>query len=166
MPRDTTNENILHCQVSRQIQDGFQASLSKLTVGEKFYLQCRKKEGVFDPKHFLGDSSDDEDVPIEETMGIVLEDRSPFALKPLKVISVSNQQILLEVTSYIPGQHSANKGLLLQTRKSLYPLDGISWQVDSVLQQEEGQAQHIPVMDLSKYLSPIGTWYCMDPLFY
>ena len=34
------SENIWDCQISRKSTSDFQASLSQLTVGEKFYLQC------------------------------------------------------------------------------------------------------------------------------
>lgn len=135
-------ENIWNCQMSRKSTDDFQTSLSQLTVGEKFYLQCRfipnnilRAEDVFqefpsiDSKH-----------PLDEQLAFFLGDQqwAGYALKPLKVISASNDILLLEVTSYLPGHHNANQGLFFKIKNHAFSIENLSWQVDSSFTSQQG----------------------------
>ena len=60
--------------------------------------------------------------PLDEQLAFFLGEQqwASYALKPLKVISTANDTLLLEVTSYLPGQHNANQGLFFKIKKSSF----------------------------------------------
>ena len=117
----------MDCQVSHTPQGPFGPSIEGLTVGEKFYLQCSNANSM---ENIISNNLTIEDI------SIILKDHpwSQYILKPLKIISSSNQVFLIEVTSYIPGNY--NQGLFLQKDQTLIELKGISWQVKSSLPQK------------------------------
>lgn len=127
------------CQISRNPQKDFQASLQGLTVGEKFYLQC---QGITE---LGGQNSNAGSFKIEYLRGPVTvflkgHQWPNYVLKPLKVIS-ADQDVLIEVVSYIPGNYSADQGLFLQAANQIVELRGISWTVLSSLSNQKNAKQ-------------------------
>ena len=137
------SEQIWNCQISRDPQGNFQTSLHGLTVGEKFYLQCQRNTKSDQQSNNM-DSLKDEH--LEESIIIFLKGHQwpNYALKPLKVIS-ADQNVLIEVVSYIPGNYSADQGLFLQAKDQVVELKGISWHVLSSLSDPKNKNQQQPV---------------------
>lgn len=135
------SQDILNCQISGNPQEDFQASLSNLTVGEKFYLQCQKPSHIsLNIKNILERvPPTNVDNPLDEHLELFLmrEGWSRYALKPLHVISFTEEHFVLEVTSYLSGQHESQQGLVLKAADKYFQIKGISWQLDSSLTTSE-----------------------------
>ena len=155
-------EQVWNCQISRKAKGSFQASINDLTVGEKFYLQCQNTTNTKD--HTKPNQKNDfsllENKDLQQNITIFFKTHSwpQYVLKPVRTLSVSDNHILLEVTSYIPGRYNANQGLFLQKAESIITIEGFSWNTNSSLskdsQQQMAQAQPHPIHGLIKIPSP------------
>ncbi len=152
-------EQVWNCQVSRKAKEAFQDFINDLTVGEKFYLQCQNAASIKDhtkSNHKNNLSSKD----IQQNMIIFFKPHTwpQYVLKPLKTLSVSDNHILLEVTSYTPGKYNTHQGLFLQKAEDIIALEGFSWHIKSSLpqdsQQQIAQIQPHPIQGFIKIPSP------------
>ena len=147
-------EQVWNCQVSRKTEGPFQASIDGLTVGEIFYLNCNDTEKTSPRSGQKNNSSENEQSQTTITIFLKQHPWAQYALKSLKTLSLSDDHVLLEVTSYIPGNYNANQGLLLQKGDHLIALEGISWNTKSSLQQQTSQLQPNSIYGPIKIPSP------------
>ena len=133
-------EQVWNCQVSRKAKGPFQTSIENLTVGEKFYLQCHtaneKTHAESNQQSVLTENKN-----LQQPMAIFLKQHPwpQYVLKPLKNLSVSDEHILLETTSYISGRYNAHQGLFLQKGDHIITLEGISWHTKSSFSENSQQ---------------------------
>ena len=155
-------EQVWNCQVSRKTEDPFQASIDDLTVGEIFYLKCNNtvNEETYTQPDQKGSLHSLETKQPQPNMAIFLKQHPwpQYVLKSLKTLSVSDKHVLLEVTSYIPGNYNATEGLFLQKGNHIIPIKGISWNAISSFsknsQQQMTQLQPHPIYGFVKIPSP------------
>ena len=148
-------EQVWSCQISRKTEGPFQASIGDLTVGETFYLRCKENEQVSTSLDQKKSSSPlENEQPQTVTLFLQQHPWSQYVLKPLKTLSLSDEHILLEVTSYIPGNYNANQELLLQKGDYIIALEGFSWNTKSSLQQQTAQLQPNPIYGPIRIPSP------------
>ena len=152
-------KQIWNCQISHKTEGPFQTSIDNLTIGEKFYLQCQTN---------IGDSTSHQknSLPSPKTKGLqqnitLFLNQHPwpqYVLKPLRTLSISDNHILLEVASYVPGRYNTDQGLFLQKAEDVITLEGFSWHTKSSFpqdsQQQIAQIQPHPIYGPVKILSP------------
>ena len=148
-------ESVWNCQLSRNAKGPFQTSINDLAVGEKFYLQCQTATSDQENKLSLLEKKE-----VQQNITLFLNSHPwpQYVLKPLRELSTSDNHILLEVTSYIPGNYNTQQGLFLQKAENIIKLDGFSWHTKSSFpknsQQQMSQIQPHPIYGPIKISSP------------
>ena len=155
-------EQVWSCQVSHKAEESFQVSINDLTVGEKFYLQCQNTASTTD--HTKSNQKSNlfslENKNVQQNTSIFLKSHPwpQYVLKPIRTLSVSDDHLLLEVTSYIPGKYDTNQGLFLQKGENIIKIEGFLWQTNSSLsknsQLQMAQVQPHSIYSFMKIPSP------------
>lgn len=110
---------------------------SSFTVGEIRLLKCRGDIPPFSP-------------PVRTEFP---DESKKYALHILETVSIQDKEITLKVTGYQPGQYK-DSILKLTDGKHSVTIEGLSWQVPSVLTSETGP------------YPPYGPWKIKTPLWY